>query len=94
MQDYNCIYNYQLRSRHLFGKSDHPPFSPLSARRSLPLAALDLSGKMGNSHAQRQMKGHRMGILAEFMSATINAFEVVRNTEGQSKAMRNVTFLD
>src|SRR5580765_6158773 len=30
---------------------------------------------MGHSHAQRQMKGHRMDILAEFMAATINAFE-------------------
>src|SRR5438034_6133944 len=30
---------------------------------------------MGHSHAQRQMKGHRMDILAEFMLATINAFE-------------------
>jgi hypothetical protein len=41
----------------------------------VPLAAVGISGKMGYSHAQRQMKGHRMDILTEFMSATINAFE-------------------
>jgi hypothetical protein len=41
----------------------------------VPLAAVNISGKMGYSHAQRQMKGHRMDISAEFMSAAINAFE-------------------
>ena len=40
----------------------------------MPLAAVDIFGKMG-FHALRQMKGHRMDIAAEFMSAIINAFE-------------------
>jgi Protein of unknown function (DUF1572) len=41
----------------------------------VPLAAVDISGKMGYSHAQRQTEEHRMDIAAEFMAATINAFE-------------------
>ena len=51
-------------------------FMPLvSGLRNVPLAAVNILGKMGCSHAQRQLKGHRMDIPAEFMSATIDAFE-------------------
>jgi Protein of unknown function (DUF1572) len=51
-------------------------FMPLFSRlRSVPLAAVDISGKMGYSQAQRQTEEHRMDIAAEFMAATINAFE-------------------
>ena len=39
------------------------------------LRPVSLSAKMGCSNAQWQKKGHRMDIPAEFMSATINAFE-------------------
>jgi hypothetical protein len=49
--------------------------SPPLARRSVPLAAVDISGKMGYSDAQRQTKEHRMDIAAEFMAAATNAFE-------------------
>ena len=41
----------------------------------MPLAAVDIAGKMGYSDAQRQTKEPRMDIAAEFMTAIINAFE-------------------
>ena len=39
------------------------------------MAAVNISGKMGYSHAQRQTEEHRMDIATEFMAAIINAFE-------------------
>src|SRR6478752_3296787 len=52
-----------------------PPTPAPLARRSVPLAAVDFFGKMGCSHASWQTEDHSMDIVAEFMSATINAFE-------------------
>jgi uncharacterized damage-inducible protein DinB len=49
--------------------------TPRVSLRSGPLAAVDIFGKNGHSDALWQSKGNRMDIAAEFLSATINAFE-------------------
>ena len=55
------------------------------SRRCFRYAVAAIFGKMSGSHVTWQIPGRRMDIAAEFLSATINAFEANKRLGGSSR---------